>query len=183
MTDRLTLNLGFRYDLVTGMRDRPVEEPELRRSSTGAATAGRVRRASPGFEDFGKTPQEDKNNFQPRVGAVLRPAAATARTSSAAAGAVYYDFGYTNANILFAAVNATGIGAGHGLQRDTTRTAIKNPDGSFFKVSDPISNIASAERGRRRAAAQLAHRVAAHQAAVRGSDVGRLVAPARRGRP
>ena len=54
----------------------------------------------------------------------------------------YYDFGYTNANILFAAVNATGIGAGT-VFSVTNSNGIKNPDGSFFKVSDPITNIQS----------------------------------------
>jgi hypothetical protein len=53
----------------------------------------------------------------------------------------YYDFGYTNANILFAAVNATGIGAGTVFDVINT-SGIKNPDGSLFKVSDPVSNIA-----------------------------------------
>ena len=53
----------------------------------------------------------------------------------------YYDFGYTNANILFAAVNATGIGAGQ-VFSVTNSGGIKNTNGTFFKVGDPISGIA-----------------------------------------
>jgi hypothetical protein len=54
---------------------------------------------------------------------------------------IYYDFGYTNANILFPGLSAQG---GSGQVFVVTNTAgIKNPDGSFFKVGDPISNIAS----------------------------------------
>jgi hypothetical protein len=52
----------------------------------------------------------------------------------------YYDVGYTNANILFAAVNATGIGAGTVFQV-TNSNGIRNPNGTFFAVTDPVSNI------------------------------------------
>jgi hypothetical protein len=54
---------------------------------------------------------------------------------------IYYDFGYTNANILFPGLSAQG---GSGVIFTATNTAgIKNPDGSFFVVGQPISNIAS----------------------------------------
>jgi len=53
----------------------------------------------------------------------------------------YYDFGYTNANILFPGLSAQG---GSGVVFTVTNTAgIKNPDGSFFQVGQPITNIAS----------------------------------------
>ena len=54
---------------------------------------------------------------------------------------IYYDFGYTNANILFPGLSAQG---GSGVIFTVTNTAgIKNPDGSFFAYGQPISNIAS----------------------------------------
>jgi Carboxypeptidase regulatory-like domain/TonB dependent receptor-like, beta-barrel len=138
VSNKLTLNLGFRYDLVTGMAIDQTKNPNfviLDKAGKAGALAGIA-----GFEDFGKAPAEDKNNVQPRVGFVYDLGADGKNVVRGGWGR-YYDFGYTNANILFAAVNATGIGAGTIFQV-TNSNGIKNPDGSFFKVSDPISNIA-----------------------------------------
>lgn len=138
-TDRLTLNLGFRYDLVTGMAIDQTKNPNfliLDKAAKAGVLAGNV-----AFQDFGKTPAEDRNNYQPRVGLVydLR---GDGRDIVRGGYGRYYDFGYTNANILFAAVNATGLGAGTIFQVTNT-SGIKNPNGTLFKVSDPIANIAS----------------------------------------
>ncbi len=54
----------------------------------------------------------------------------------------YYDVGYTNANILFAAINATGIGAGT-VFTVTNAAGIRKADGTFFRVGDAISTIQS----------------------------------------
>ena len=138
VTDRLTLNLGFRYDLVTGMAIDQTKNPNfliLDAAGKAGALAGIA-----GFEDFGKSPAEDKNNYQPRAGLVY-DLNGDGRNVVRGGYGRYYDFGYTNANILFAAVNATGIGAGQVFAVNNSN-GIKNPDGSFFKVSDPISNIA-----------------------------------------
>jgi hypothetical protein len=137
VTNKLTLNLGFRYDLITGMAIDQSKNPNfviLDNAGKAGALAGIA-----GFEDFGKSPKEDKNNFQPRAGFAydLR---ANGRDVIRGGWGRYYDFGYTNANILFAAVNATGIGAGTIFSVNNSN-GIKNPDGSFFKVSDPVSNI------------------------------------------
>jgi hypothetical protein len=139
VTDKLTVNLGFRYDLVTGMAIDQTKNPNfviLDKAGKAGALAG-----IDGFQDFGKSPAEDKNNVQPRVG-VVYDAGGNGKNVFRGGWGRYYDFGYTNANILFAAVNATGIGAGTIFQV-TNSNGIKNPDGSFFKVSDPISNIQS----------------------------------------
>ena len=60
----------------------------------------------PGFEDFGKESKEDKNNIAPRAGFTLRRARATARFVVRGGVGRYYDFAYTNANILFAVCGA-----------------------------------------------------------------------------
>jgi hypothetical protein len=136
---RLTLNLGFRYDLVTGMAIDQSKNPNfviLDKAGKAGALAGIA-----GFEDFGKSPAEDRNNFQPRVGAAY-DVNGDGRNVIRGGWGRYYDFGYTNANILFAAVNATGVGAGT-IFAVNNSNGIKNPDGSFFKVTDPISNITS----------------------------------------
>src|SRR5437773_1741293 len=65
-TDRLTFNLGFRYDLVTGMAIDQTKNPNfliLDRAGKAGALNGIA-----GFEDFGSSPAEDKNNVQPRSG-------------------------------------------------------------------------------------------------------------------
>jgi hypothetical protein len=137
VTDKLTLNLGFRYDLVTGMAIDQSKNPNyviLDKAGKAGALAGIA-----GFEDFGLSPAEDKNNYQPRIGFVY-DLKGDGRDVIRGGYGRYYDFGYTNANILFAAVNATGIGAGQ-VFSVTNSGGIKNANGTFFKVGDPISGI------------------------------------------
>jgi len=139
VTDKLTLNLGLRYDLVTGMAIDQTKNPNfmiLDKAGKAGALAGIA-----GFEDFGKSPEEDKNNIQPRAGFVYDLGGDGKNVFRGGWGR-YYDFGYTNANILFAAVNATGIGAGT-IFSVTNSNGIRNPNGTFFSVNDPISNIQS----------------------------------------
>jgi hypothetical protein len=53
---------------------------------------------------------------------------------------VYQDFGYTNSNVLFAAIDAGGLG--HGAIFSVNNTAgIRKSDGTLFRVGDPISSI------------------------------------------
>jgi len=139
VTNKLTLNLGFRYDLITGMAIDQTKNPNfviLDKAGKAGALAGIA-----GFEDFGKTPAEDKNNFQPRAGFAY-DLTGNGRDVLRGGWGRYYDFGYTNANILFAAVNATGIGAGTVFAVNNSN-GIRNPNGTFFSVNDPISNIES----------------------------------------
>ncbi len=137
VTDRLTVNAGLRYDLVTGFLIDQSQIPNYV-ALTAAAAAGRFDGVT-GFDEFGKKAQEDKNNIQPRVGAVytLREGKDVVR----AGWGIYYDYGFTNANILFPGLSAQG---GSGVVFDVNQTAgIRNPDGSFFRVGQPIGNIAS----------------------------------------
>jgi hypothetical protein len=138
VNDNLTLNLGFRYDLVTGMAIDQTKNPNfliLDRAGKAGALNGIT-----GFEDFGKTAEEDRNNVQPRAGFAYDLRADGKNVIRGGYGR-YYDFGYTNANILFAAVNATGIGAGT-VYQVTNSNGIRKTDGTFFRVGDPISSIA-----------------------------------------
>ena len=137
VTDRLTLNLGVRYDLNTGFAIDQSLNPNYAMLEA-AGRAGRLQ-GLPGFEDFGKDPKEDYNNIQPRVGFAY-DVRGTGRDIVRAGYGRYFDFGYTNANILFAAVNATGLGAGTVFEVNNA-SGIRNPNGTFFSVSDPVSNI------------------------------------------
>jgi hypothetical protein len=138
LSDKLTVNAGFRYDLITGMAIDQSKNPNfliLDKAGKAGALNG-----IEGFEDFGKTPEEDRNNYQARVGFAY-DLQGDGRNVVRAGYGRYYDFGYTNANILFAAVNATGIGAGT-VYSVTNSNGILKTDGTLFKVGDPISSIA-----------------------------------------
>jgi hypothetical protein len=137
LTDRLTVNAGLRYDYVSGFLIDQSKIPNYV-ALTAAAAAGRFN-GVPGFDEFGKKAQEDKNNIQPRIGAVytLRDGKDVVR----AGWGIYYDYGFTNANILFPGLSAQG---GSGVVFDVNNTkGILNPDGSFFRVGQPVSNIAA----------------------------------------
>src|SRR5438046_2639138 len=81
------------------------------------------------------------NNIQPRVGFGYDVKGDGKDVVRAGYGR-YYDFSYTNINVLGPAQNANGQGAGT-IFAVNDSSGIKNPDGSFFKVSDPISNISA----------------------------------------
>ena len=138
VNDRLTVNAGLRWDVVTGFDLDQSKIPNFI-ALTGAAAAGRFN-GVPGFEEFGKATGEDYNNWQPRIGAVydLR---GDGKDVIRAGWGVYYDFGYTNANILFPGLSVQG---GSGVVFQVSNTAgIKNADGSLFTINQPVSNIAS----------------------------------------
>jgi outer membrane receptor protein involved in Fe transport len=138
VTDKLTLNAGVRYDLVDGFAIDQSGVPNFVILTT-AAKAGRFN-GVPGFDEYGKSVSEDRNNIQPRLGAVY-DVHGDGNDVVRGGWGLYYDFGYTNANILFPGLSAQG---GSGVIFSVTNTAgIKNPDGSFFRVGQPISNIAS----------------------------------------
>jgi hypothetical protein len=138
VNQRLTVNAGLRYDLVTGFDIDQSQIPNFVILQE-AGKAGRFN-GVPGFDEFGQDPSEDYNNIQPRIGAVY-DLNGTGRDIIRAGWGLYYDFGYTNANILFPGLSAQG---GSGIVFSVTNTAgIRNPDGSFFRVGDPVTNIGS----------------------------------------
>jgi hypothetical protein len=55
---------------------------------------------------------------------------------------IYTDFGYTNSNALFPAADASGSRFGT-VFTATNTSGLRNPDGSFFRVGQPLSNLAS----------------------------------------
>ena len=137
MTDRLTVNAGLRYDIATGS-NRSVGDPQLHRPQE-AGGGGRFN-GVPGFEDFGNSAGDDVNNLQPRIGSARSPRRRQGRLRGG--WGIYYDFGYTNANILFPGLSAQG-GSGTVFSITGRTAGIQNADGTFFAVGQPIPNIAS----------------------------------------
>ena len=142
-----------------------------------AGPAGRF--AGTLLEDFGQAPRGDKDNIQPRLGFAydLR---GNGRDIIRGGWGIYTDFGYTNSNVLTAAIDAAG-GHGAGVPRAATPPGIRKAGRHASSGSaDPLSTIASAERGQPEAAAAARRGgVAAARAAVHAPDESRLGAPAR----
>ncbi len=139
VTDRLTVNAGLRYDIVTGFDIDQSGIPNYNILTT-SAQAG-LFNGVPGFEEFGNSAGEDVNNIQPRIGAAydLR---GDGRDVIRGGWGIYYDFGYTNATILFPGLSAQG-GSGTVFSITGKTAGILNADGTFFAVGQPIPNIAS----------------------------------------
>ncbi|MEO8077917.1 MAG: TonB-dependent receptor [Acidobacteriota bacterium] len=139
LSDRITLNLGLRYDYVTGVEVDQSGNPNFQ-TLQAAGLAGRFQGVA-GFEDFGKSQQEDRNNLQPRIG-IAYDLRGNSKDVLRGGWGVYQDFGYTNSNTLFAAIDASG--QGHGAIFSVNNTAgIRKADGTLFRVGDPISSIVS----------------------------------------
>jgi hypothetical protein len=137
VNNRLTLNLGVRWDYVHGIPFSQEGNPNFE-ALQAAGRAGRFTGTVLG--DFGQDMRGDKDNVQPRAGFVydLR---GTGREIVRGGWGIYTDFGYTNANVLTAAIDAAG-GGGPIFVAMAPR-GIRRPDGTFFRVSEPLSTIAS----------------------------------------
>jgi outer membrane receptor protein involved in Fe transport len=139
VTDRLTLNLGLRWDLMTGYQ---FDESKNRNyvAVVAAAKAGLLGGIK-GLENFAKSQQDDHDNFQPRIGGVF-DLRGDGKDVVRAGWGIYTDFGYTNSNGLFAAADSSGKGFGT-VFSVTNPDGIRNPDGSFYQAGQPLANIQS----------------------------------------
>jgi hypothetical protein len=139
VTDRLTLNLGLRWDLMTGYQ---FDESKNRNyvAIVEAAKAGLLGGIK-GLENFAKSQRDDYDNFQPRIGGVF-DLRGDGKDVVRAGWGIYTDFGYTNSNGLFAAADSSGKGFGT-VFSVTNPDGIRNPDGSFYQAGQPLSNIQS----------------------------------------
>jgi hypothetical protein len=146
VSDRLTLNVGLRWDIVTGISDIDQTKNPNYILVRDAAKAGKFN-SLPGpvaeiMNHFASDPQNDKNNFQPRIGAVL-DVRGNGKDIVRGGWGMYTDFGYTNSNVLFAAADASGTVFGQVLSVGPVTNGIRKADGTLFKVGDPISTIQS----------------------------------------
>ena len=140
-TDRLTLNLGIRWDYLDGMPIAQTSTNFLNMQAAGMT--GRFQGTL--LEDFGQTPRGDYDNVQPRLGAVydLR---GNGRDLLRGGWGIYTDLAYTNANALTASLEGGGIVLSAVCLPSTPSSfcgpqGFLNTDGSLFQVTDPISSI------------------------------------------
>ena len=94
------------------------------------------------LNDFALTPQSDRNNIQPRIGAVYDVRGNGMDVLRGGWG-VYTDFGYTNANWLQAAMDATGRRGGTSFAAVNT-AGLKNLDGTFYQPGQSLTTLNSA---------------------------------------
>jgi len=139
LTDRVTVNLGLRYDVIKGLQFDQSKNPNyVLAQQLGAA--GRFANVI-GYENFGKSPKDDMNNVQPRLG-VAWDVRGDAKDLLRAGWGIYTDFGYTNSNVLFPSADASG--SRFGTVFTATNTAgLRNPDGSLYSVGQPLTNLSA----------------------------------------
>ena len=137
VTDRLTLNLGLRWDYVDGVPLDQSTNPNFI-AMQAAGRAGRF--AGTALEDFGREPAGDKDNIQPRAGFAYDVRGDGGDVVRGGWG-LYTDYAYTNANMLAAAFDA---GGGSGIVFLASNPAgLRGPDGGWFRVGDPLTSIQS----------------------------------------
>ena len=100
MNNRLTLNLGLRYDLITGYQIDQSKNPNYVKVQAAGA-AGQLAGIK-GMENVGLEPKDDYDNIQPRVGFAF-DVRGDGRDVIRGGWGIYHDMGYTNANVLFPA--------------------------------------------------------------------------------
>ncbi len=143
VTDRLTLNLGVRYDYFTGFDLDQRANPIYQEFHT------QTRFNEPflvDFRSFDGVLDEDDDNISPRVGFAY-DVKGDGRHLVRGGYGTYFDFPYTNATILFPAIVVqSAFGAVYGHQNPA---GIRNPNGTFFQPGQPLppNQIANPELG------------------------------------
>jgi Carboxypeptidase regulatory-like domain len=146
VSDRLTVNVGLRWDITTGISDIDQTKNPNYILVRDAAKAGKFNSlpapVAEQLNHFASDPQNDKNNFQPRIGAVL-DVRGNGKDIVRGGWGIYTDFGYTNSNVLFAAADASGTVFGQVLSVGPVTNGIRKADGTPFKVGDSLDTIRS----------------------------------------
>jgi hypothetical protein len=133
VSDRLTLNLGLRYDLNTGFDLDQSNSAVWQELSTQTTYNESYLRDFRG--DNARVLDEDRDNLSPRIGFSWDLGGDGRRLVHGGVGR-FYDFPYTNATILFPSIAVqSNFGQVYNLHSDT---GILNPDGSFFQPGDPL---------------------------------------------
>jgi hypothetical protein len=132
-SDRLTVNVGLRYDYWTGFDLNQTSNPIWQTLST------QTRYNEFYLQDFqggrGGRLKNDKNNWSPRIGFTY-DTKGDGKNLIRGGWGIYYDFPYTNATILFP---ASAVQSNYGVVYEVTNpNGIRNPDGTFFRPGQPL---------------------------------------------
>jgi hypothetical protein len=133
VNNRLTVNLGLRYDYNDGFDLDQHTNPIWQVLST------QTRYNEYYLQDFqggkGGKLKNDDDNWGPRIGFTFDTAGDGKRLLRGGWG-IYYDFPYTNATILFpAAAVQSNFGVVYAYN---DQNGIRNADGTFFRVGQPL---------------------------------------------
>jgi hypothetical protein len=131
--ERLTLNIGVRYDVWTGFDLNQTNNPIWKTLST------QTKYNESYLQDFqggkGGVLSNDTNNIAPRVGFTYDLSGRGKHFVRGGYG-IYYDFPYTNATILFPAI---AVQTNFGVEYNNSNpSGIRNPDGTFFQPGQPL---------------------------------------------
>jgi hypothetical protein len=132
INDRLTVNLGVRYDYWTGF-DLDQRSNPLYQTLHAQRTFSESYLVD--FWNFDGVLDEDDDNISPRIGFTY-DVKGDGRMLLRGGYGTYYDFPYTNATILFP---AAAVQSQYGLvYENANSTGIRNPNGSFFQPGQPL---------------------------------------------
>jgi outer membrane receptor protein involved in Fe transport len=134
VTDRLTLNLGLRWDYVDGFPIDQRGSPNFQ-AMQQAGASGRF--AGTLLDEFGQDPRADRDNVQPRLGAVF-DLFGDGRDVIRGGWGIYTDFGYIASNVLSAAFD----GQAGNVFLASDNAGLRKADGSFFRYGDALETIA-----------------------------------------
>ncbi|HXO19217.1 MAG TPA: TonB-dependent receptor [Thermoanaerobaculia bacterium] len=135
-SDRLTVNVGLRYDLWTGYDLDQRSNPIWQVLSTQTKYHESYLRDFQGGK--GGVLKNDTNNWAPRIGATW-DLKGDGRHLLRGGWGIYYDFPYTNATILFpASAVQSNYGVVYDLIGPPDGSGIKNPDGTVFHPGQPL---------------------------------------------
>ncbi len=133
VNDRLTVNVGLRYDYWAGFDLDQRSNPIWQTLSTQTKyNEGYLREFAGGK---GGKLKNDSNNWAPRLGFTFDTRGNGKQLLRGGWG-IYYDFPYTNATILFPALTVqSNFGA---VYNYLDPNGIRNPNGSLFRPGDPL---------------------------------------------
>ncbi|HEX8170675.1 MAG TPA: TonB-dependent receptor [Thermoanaerobaculia bacterium] len=136
LNDRLTINVGVRYDLWTGFDLDQRSNPLLAQYKAAAAAHPEIEWLRPFANGEADVLEDDDNNIAPRLG-FSYDMKGDGRHIIRGGYGIYYDFPYTNATVLFPAlsVQSSTYGATYSYEDPN---GIKNPNGTFFRPGDPL---------------------------------------------
>ena len=135
VSDRVTLNLGLRWDYTSGL---PIDQSNganfqrMQQAGRAGLFAGTV------LDEFGQEPRPDRDNIQPRVGAAI-DLFGNGRDVIRGGWGIYTDLGYLASNVLGAAFDAGQVALVFNVNDPN---GIRKADGSLFRVGDPLETIA-----------------------------------------